>query len=465
MELTLKNVGIIKDSTIKLDGLTVITGPNNSGKSTAGKALYSIIEGASNVAEKREKELTLLFSRILWNINRTLNLSAISRDIDISSFDERDREWVEFFEGDWHGFSNLNDAETKYFELKHFLDELSVEKIMSAACKSKSDWTKRFKTYLSNFDEVLQNSRKYLARLDNFMDDPTYDKYIRNNLLNLFREEFKGQVYPIKNSVKDKEDRKSRITLARNEEIGCDITIVDNEKISNAGRLFNNPFYQDVYYIDDPYEIDRMAVTEGRIIFVRGNDFDSSHSKKLQSALLSKNITPIEQAIAEAEYEHILESLNPVVPGDVIEKNGAYYYVEDKTPPLRIENLATGSKMFAIIKSLIAKGKITLNTMLILDEPEAHLHPAWQNLFAQFIITLIKEYGVAVLLTTHSPNFLMALDTFSSVNNIIEKTNFYHVKHLDDDYMIEYKNINGHLSEAYSSFTEPLIELQTKKKE
>ena len=106
MELTLKNVGIIKDSTIKLDGLTVITGPNNSGKSTAGKALYSIIEGASNVAEKREKELTLLFSRILWNINRTLNLSAISRDIDISSFDERDREWVEFFEGwPWGGTS------------------------------------------------------------------------------------------------------------------------------------------------------------------------------------------------------------------------------------------------------------------------------------------------------------------------------------------------------------------------
>ena len=44
MELTLKNIGIIKDSTIKLDGLTVITGPNNSGKSTVGKVLYSLIK-------------------------------------------------------------------------------------------------------------------------------------------------------------------------------------------------------------------------------------------------------------------------------------------------------------------------------------------------------------------------------------------------------------------------------------
>ena len=146
----------------------------------------------------------------------------------------------------------------------------------------------------------------------------------------------------------------------------------------------------------------------------------------------------------------------------MVEKNGTYYYVEDDTPPLRIENLATGSKMFSIIKSLMSKGKITLKTMLILDEPEAHLHPEWQNLFAQFIIALIKEVGVTVLLTTHSPNFLMALEKFSQVSAIEEKTNFYHVKHLGDGYMVHYEHINSRLSEAYSSFAKPLIELQKK---
>ncbi len=34
MELQLQNIGMIKKSTIKIDGLTVIAGENNIGKST-----------------------------------------------------------------------------------------------------------------------------------------------------------------------------------------------------------------------------------------------------------------------------------------------------------------------------------------------------------------------------------------------------------------------------------------------
>ena len=47
MELFLDNVGIIKKSNIKLDGLTVITGKNNAGKTTVGKVVYSLIRACS----------------------------------------------------------------------------------------------------------------------------------------------------------------------------------------------------------------------------------------------------------------------------------------------------------------------------------------------------------------------------------------------------------------------------------
>ncbi len=462
MELTLKNIGIIKDSTIKLDGLTVITGPNNSGKSTAGKALYALIECGCNVSEKREKELSLLFSRILFNITRTLNLNTILRDIDINLLTDKEKELFDLFE--INGFRSLNytDIETKFFELKDFLDSLCVDKIIAIAKKPKSEWTKRFKSYLANFDDEVKNARKSLSRLDNFMDDPSYDKFIRNGLLNLLNEEFKGQIYPIKSTIKEKEERRSKIVLTRNEIIGCEATIINNEKVANTNNIYRTALYQDVYYIDDPYEIDKLSINDDRIMLFRGVEFNYAHAKKLETALIARNITPIEQAIADEEYEKIIEKIQQIVPGNMVEKNGIYYYVEDETPPLRIENLATGSKMFSIIKSLMSKGKITLNTMLILDEPEAHLHPEWQNLFAQFIIELIKEVGVTVLLTTHSPNFLMALEKFSQVSGIEEKTNFYHVKHLEDGYMVHYEHINGRLSEAYSSFAKPLIELQKK---
>lgn len=44
MKFTLKNIGIIQNAEIELNGLTVITGYNDSGKSTIGKIVFSIIK-------------------------------------------------------------------------------------------------------------------------------------------------------------------------------------------------------------------------------------------------------------------------------------------------------------------------------------------------------------------------------------------------------------------------------------
>jgi hypothetical protein len=52
LNIQLKNIGIIRDSTIELNGLTVITGQNNSGKTTVGKVVYSVIDAASNLERK-----------------------------------------------------------------------------------------------------------------------------------------------------------------------------------------------------------------------------------------------------------------------------------------------------------------------------------------------------------------------------------------------------------------------------
>ena len=45
----IENIGIIEESTVFLDGLTVITGHNNSGKTTVGKALYSVLSSVENL--------------------------------------------------------------------------------------------------------------------------------------------------------------------------------------------------------------------------------------------------------------------------------------------------------------------------------------------------------------------------------------------------------------------------------
>lgn len=49
MEVRLNNIGIISESTIEIDGLTVVTGHNNSGKTTVGKVLYAIISAVEDL--------------------------------------------------------------------------------------------------------------------------------------------------------------------------------------------------------------------------------------------------------------------------------------------------------------------------------------------------------------------------------------------------------------------------------
>ena len=48
MQIKLDNVGIVKNSSIEIDGLTVITGANNSGKSTVGKAAYALVRSVEH---------------------------------------------------------------------------------------------------------------------------------------------------------------------------------------------------------------------------------------------------------------------------------------------------------------------------------------------------------------------------------------------------------------------------------
>ncbi len=62
MELILKNIGMIKRARIKLHGLTVIAGENDTGKSTVGKVLMAMIKTdviARTKYLKKKKELKI----------------------------------------------------------------------------------------------------------------------------------------------------------------------------------------------------------------------------------------------------------------------------------------------------------------------------------------------------------------------------------------------------------------------
>lgn len=56
MKLTLKNIGKIGTASVEINGITVIAGENNTGKSTVGRALFAVFNSFYNVQKQFENE-------------------------------------------------------------------------------------------------------------------------------------------------------------------------------------------------------------------------------------------------------------------------------------------------------------------------------------------------------------------------------------------------------------------------
>lgn len=73
MKLSVNNFAKIKKADIIVDGITVIAGENNTGKSTIGKVIFSIFNSLSDIEDKIINERI----RVIENANRTILRSNI----------------------------------------------------------------------------------------------------------------------------------------------------------------------------------------------------------------------------------------------------------------------------------------------------------------------------------------------------------------------------------------------------
>ena len=76
---------------------------------------------------------------------------------------------------------------------------------------------------------------------------------------------------------------------------------------------------------------------------------------------------------------------------------------------------ATGVANLGILALLIEKKVLDKDSFLFIDEPEAHLHPAWQVVMAETLFELAKG-GVNVVIATHSADILKWLEVHVKKN-------------------------------------------------
>ena len=220
---------------------------------------------------------------------------------------------------------------------------------------------------------------------------------------------------------------------------------IENNEISDVQNYFL--INKETMYIDNPFILDSY-------------DFeDENHQTHLATNVFSENENSVISEIkVKKKLNNIYQKLNSVLSGEILENKNSKFVYRKNGEDIDLKNLSTGLKTFAIIKMLLQNGTLEENGTIILDEPEIHLHPEWQLKFAELIVLLQKEFGMHILLTTHSPYFLNAIEVFSERHKIEDKCKYYVAKNEENSSII--KDVTGNTREIYRKLARPIQDLE-----
>ena len=237
------------------------------------------------------------------------------------------------------------------------------------------------------------------------------------------------------------------------------VSLLNNE-IENVSNTENISLHTEAIYIDDPFVLDESG-DFGRAVFTENIDHRQQLINKLSSGNQKNNI--VEETIAKEKLNLIYAKLSGICVGDVVpNKRTEFGYKKpgsDKV--LNVRSLSTGLKTFVILKMLLLNGNIEQNGTIILDEPEIHLHPEWQLLFAEIIVLIQKEFGVHILLNTHSPYFLNAIEVYAAKYGVADKCRYYLASLVNENAVID--DVTDNIEKIYSKLARPIQKLENER--
>lgn len=425
MKLKLQNIGIIEEAEINIEGITLIAGQNDSGKSTVGKVLYALIRGVNG------DEVSHNANKIRFVYEKTRDIrNLLSRTTATNESDQN--------------------IQNKF--ISEFLEKLEIR---PASLHSKKDTD--IINYINNeLDSVLNLYDNYSnpqikEKLSEFINDFNRrtsisfesTEALHYRLESFFKNEFGNQ---ISNSF-NKND--SFIKIGGIEEKN----IYFKDKIEFVGLEDSSSFYYDeVIFIESPL---RLAQT----YFVRFNEIIDKNDHLNKLIFLRENELNIFSDDSN-KNNNLLSIISKVINGNFsIDSLDEIVFTKNATE-FEFGNVATGIKSFGILQLLLQKGKLNSNTLLIIDEPEVHLHPTWQVKFAEILVLLSKELAIPILLTSHSPYFIEALDRYTKKYQYEGSTNFYFAKKDENGLSSKIIDVTNDITPILSSISEAFYKIQ-----
>lgn len=453
--LKLKNIGKLSEAEIYLEGITVICGENNSGKSTIGKALYNVFysfldseEIANN--QKNDKignEFDEIHKQLMFAFKKFTPSNVIFSERDFSTIKKNFKSRLKKCDS-----SNIEKIFDEYFEKC-----INLFKI---------NYITEDKNFFE-FDGLKATWKKILMNLCKISTED-----IVNDIVSVQTEKvFHGQITKISCEeayIEFYDDIKGKLSM----------NYSSNDKCTEAIQKFIVNSDSIPIYIENPRVIDLLSnpIIKSKefikMILSPSNSYNDIYGQLFSGNIVSslntslkkwtKNSQSDDSRIdiiqTEKKVTEMIEELNKLLNGKFVANDYTIRFKDnDIAAALDVRNLSTGVKSMAVIERCLSLGIIKEGSILILDEPEIHLHPEWQLKYAEFIIILQKALNLTVLITTHSPQFLRAIECYMDKYEIMDRLNVYSIENgsITNASYSEYG-----ISEIYDKLSKPYDELQ-----
>lgn len=412
----------VKKAELILDGITVVAGENGCGKSTLSKLLYYLFKTANEYEEVVIDALRKELRDVSYVIDELLDLMPSSKkddDQDFGYFGKRRfrinsnmstdelREYfykvVSFLEEHFLHVNN-KDLDNNEFLINRWRNILLHREYKYKKYFDKTD--KEMKDLILNIEETLFDS---LSRAETKIKSRPVDVFF-NTLLRHFSESSVPSFIEIK-------------------EYEYSIISSDSSRISTVHSIVEN------IYIDTPM----IVGLDG----VGGYQHWKELNEKLRYPALSNS-----EYIFDKNFAGIIDG-NISIDDDMSRR---FVYKRSDGMVFNLLNCATGVKSFAVLQLLYKNGHLNDKTLLIIDEPEVHLHPQWIVEYARLMVLLNKELGVKFFIASHNPDMVSAIKYISEKEQTDANLNFYLAEKEENEFTYTYRHLGTEIDEIFGSF-------------
>lgn len=432
MRLTVRNIGKIKDTVIEFSNLTVISGENDVGKSTIGKLLFAIIQAFNTFPNAYHKEFADKQNNFLqWLYFQVRRHPELYENQELRTYIFNLRKSIT---STIEHYPYIAEKISEFIKKDHFNDPISIS--------------------------ILEKMHKNTL---NFYESNNFEKNNKKFIYESIKHEFCKKLVSFNSEF-------SYLRLDYQGENIFEMKFDDSKIIDYSGTDFFP--LRDATFIEGPailqYSPALSTNSLGEINFSRSSTnipyhiIDLSNKLKKTNAKFSSDLNNY-----SLWDDEIIENINiqkPIIDWKTTDFfNGELFFNRENDSfsfksnghEILSNNVSSGIKALSILDLLIKSDYLNKDTLLILDEPETNLHPAWQKRYSEQLCKLVEK-GVNILINTHSPYMLECLKTYSDISNI--STKFY-LAHKNDNHHVIFNDTRGSITPIIEILAEPLRKL------